>query len=83
MDVGDLPDFVSTGNALMYADDTTLYCIGPNVEHVVSNLNSVMDQISLWSMGNKLKLKLSQPANTEAKILRRTPFIGPIQLWFC
>ena len=50
MDVNDLPDFVSTGNALMYANDTTSYCIGPNVERVVSNLNSVMDQIS-WSTG--------------------------------
>ena len=50
MDVNDVPDFVSTGNALMYANDTTFYCIGPNIERVVSNLNSVMDQIS-WSTG--------------------------------
>ena len=54
---------------------TTIYCIGPNVEYVISNLNSVMDQISLWSMRNKL---IIHPANTEAMILRTTPFIGPI-----
>lgn len=74
--VNDLPDFVSTGNILMYADGTTLQCIGPNVKHVVSILNSVMDQISLWSMRNKL---IIHPAKTEAIILRITPFIGPIQ----
>ena len=35
-----------------------------------------MDQISLWSMRNKL---IIHPAKTEAIILRITPFIGPIQ----
>ena len=50
-------------DALMHAYGIILYCIGPNVEHVVSNLNSVMDQISLWSMGDKLNI---QPATTEA-----------------
>ena len=33
------------------------------MSYVVSNLNSVMDQIPLWSMGNKL---IIQPATTEA-----------------
>ena len=35
-----------------------------------------MDQISLWSLRNKL---IIHPAKTEAIILRITPFIGPIQ----
>ena len=34
--VNDLPDFVTTGDVFMYADDTTIYCTGPDVEHVIS-----------------------------------------------
>ena len=74
--VNDFPGFVSTGNVLMYANDITLYYMGPNVEHVICSMNSVMDQISLWSMRNKLTIHI---AKTDAMILRKSPFIGPIQ----
>ena len=30
--VNDLPDHIDTGDLYMYADDTTVYCIGPNVD---------------------------------------------------
>ena len=79
--VNDLPDFVTTGDVFMYADDTTIYCTGPDVKHVISNLNSVMEQISLWSMNNKL---IIHPAKTEAIILKKTPFVGPLlPILFC
>ena len=65
----------------MYADDTTIYCTGPDVEHVTSNLNSVMEQITLWSMNDKL---IFHPAKTEATILKKTPFVGPFPpIRFC
>ena len=73
--VNDLPDFVTTSDVFMYADDTIIYCTGPDVEHVISNLNSVMEQTSLWSMNNKL---IIHPAKTEAMILKKTPFVGPL-----
>ena len=30
--VSDLPDHIDSGDLYMYADDTTVYCIGPNVD---------------------------------------------------
>ena len=30
--VNDLPDHINSGDLYMYADDTTVYCIGPNVD---------------------------------------------------
>jgi hypothetical protein len=35
----DLPENVESGNVYMYADDTTLYCIGDSADEVVSTLN--------------------------------------------
>ena len=33
--VNDLPDYIDSGDLYMYADDTTVYCIGPNVDQVM------------------------------------------------
>lgn len=43
--VNDLPDHIDSGDLYMYADDTTVYCIGPNVDQVISSLNKTMKQV--------------------------------------
>ena len=52
--VNDLPESTNASKVFMYADDTTIYCTGTNVEDVVSKLNSIMDQTSLWSVKTSL-----------------------------
>ena len=37
--VNDLPDFVSKGYLFMFADDTTLYCVGKDIEGVIDMMN--------------------------------------------
>ena len=73
--VNDLPDHTDSGDLYMYADDTTVYCIGPNVDHVISSLNETMKQVLLWSVKNRLTI---HPIKTEAMILKKSTFVGPI-----
>ena len=45
----DLPDQVEDGSIVMYADDTTIYSIGQNVEQFILSLNGLMTQTSKWN----------------------------------
>ena len=73
--VNDLPDHIDSGDLYMYADDTTVYCIGPNVDQVMLSLNKTMEQVFMWSIRNQLTI---HPIKTEAMILSKTSFVGPI-----
>lgn len=59
----------------MYADDTTIYSIDPNVEQVILSPNGLVAQISKWSSLNKLTI---HPSKTEATIMKKQQFIGPL-----
>ena len=61
--VNDLPDHIDSGDLYMYADDTTVYCIGPTVDLVMSSLNKTMEQVLMWSVRNQLTI---HPIKTEA-----------------
>ena len=58
----------------MYADDTTIYCIGKSFDEVCLKLNKVFDELRLWSLRFKLSI---HPIKTEAMILTERGFIGP------
>ena len=58
----------------MYADDTTLYCVGKNFDQVCLQLNSILEQLLLWSTMNKLCI---HPIKSEVMILSKTSFTGP------
>ena len=73
--VNDLPDHVDSGDKYLYADDTTVYCISPTVDHALSSLNKTLKQILMWSNRNHLTI---HPIKTEAMILRKSAFIGPL-----
>ena len=62
---------------MMYADHTTLYTIdiGSSIDQVISSLNVMMSQISKWSSLVKLTI---HPSKTEAMILAKQQFIGPL-----
>jgi len=74
--VNDLPDHTDSGDLYMYADDTTVYCIGPNVNQVISSLNETMKQVLMWSVNNRLTI---HPIKTEAMILKKSAFVGPLR----
>ena len=57
----DLPDQVEDGSIVMYADNTTIYSIGQNVEQFILSLNGLMTQTSKWNSLKKLTTHLSKP----------------------
>ena len=64
--VNNLPDAVTEGELVMYADDTTLSVVGDNVEVVIATLNKSLTSINLWCRNNKLTIHTGK---SEAMIL--------------
>ena len=74
--INDLSDSVTEGNLELYADDTTLYFIGNNVDVVVDGLNRALSEISLWCRNNKLTIHAGK---SEAMIISHRAFCGPLR----
>jgi hypothetical protein len=74
--VNDLPLAITDGTLQMYADDTTIYLIGTNIETIITSLNSILNQIHQWCLKNRLTV---HPGKTEAMLIMNKPFTGPLQ----
>ena len=59
----------------MFADDTTIYCIGKNVEEVIDKLNKTSSELC---MSGVCALTVNT-GKTEAMILTSNGFIGPLR----
>ena len=70
----DLPEVITTATTYMYADDTTLYCIGDSIDAVIFQLNKALQELLYWSRTNSL---VPHPMKCEAMILHRGRFTGP------
>ena len=71
--VNDLPDYIDSGDLYMYVDDTTVYCVGQNVDQLITALNETMKQVLMWSVKNGLTI---HSIKTDATILRKSAFVG-------
>ena len=57
--INDLPNCTNL-NILSYADDTTFYTSGNDLNHIASKINSQLIQISGWLRANKLSLNIAK-----------------------
>ena len=71
----DLPSAVTSASIFMYADDTTVYCIGDTVDNTVTSLNRALSELNSWCLENSLT---PHSATCEAMLLTRKPHIGPL-----
>ena len=71
----DLPKAVNTATTFLYADDTTMYCVGESVDQVIATLNKALEELALWCKLNSL---VPHPKKCEGMILKRNHFIGPL-----
>ena len=55
MFTNDLPTCVVSGSVYMFADDTTIYCIGTSADEATAQLNLAMHELYSWCLANKLK----------------------------
>jgi len=58
----------------MYADDTTICCIGNSVGEVILKLNKALEELVNWRKQNSL---VPHPKKCEGMILNRKKFTGP------
>ena len=70
----DLPSAVTSGSVFMYADDSTVDCIGDTVDNTVTSLNKALTELNSWCLENSLT---PHSAKREAMLLTRRPHIRP------
>ena len=63
----------------MFADDTTIYCIGTSADEATAQLNLAMHELYSWCLANKLT---PHPGKSEAMLISRKTSIGPFSSIF-
>ena len=71
--INDLPGYINQGYVLLFADDTTFYYVGHDIEEVIDMLNNIGGQVSDWCKRNQLTIHTDK---SEAMIITRQDFIG-------
>ena len=59
----------------MYAGDTTVYCIGDNVDNDLMSLNAALTDLNKWCQDNSLT---PHSGKCKAMLLMKKPMIVPI-----
>ena len=62
----------------MYADDTTVYSIGENVDQAVAQLNKALEELHTWCLNNRLTPHPVKTVKCETFLVSRSSFVGPI-----
>jgi len=70
----DLVGSIQSGTVHMYADDTTIYCIGKSIDEVAAALNQSLNELYGWCGRNTLTVHLKK---SEYKLIHRGSFTGP------
>ena len=76
MYINDLPDHITKGDVYLFADDTTFYYVGQNIEEVVDSLNEIGIEIKQWCEKNRLTIHSDK---SEVMIITRQDFVGPLR----
>ena len=71
----DLPSAVGSGTLYMYADDTTIFCIGESADIALIQLNKALKEVYKWCLENRLT---PHPGKSEIMILSKKSIMGPL-----
>ena len=71
----DLPSSVPTGSVYMYADDTTIFCVGETAALAISQLNKSLREFYNWCQTNRLT---PYPSKSEVILFTKGTPMGPI-----
>ena len=58
--VNDLHLSINNTKHLLYADDTTIYLVGTKIKSMFSQMNEVLNNLSIWFKANKLSLNVGK-----------------------
>ena len=71
----DFPEAVTYGDLFMFADDTTIFTIGKDIDNIIPVLQSILDQVHTWCTANRLT---AHETKTETLLISRQNFTGPL-----
>ena len=71
----DLPSSVCSGTLYMYADDTTIFCIGESADIALTQLNKALKEVYDWCLENRLT---PHPGKSEIVIFSKKNIMGPL-----
>ena len=74
--VNDLPSSSKIGCIHMFADDTTIFYIGEEVEEIVHALNLILNDFKVWCYENHLTVHTGK---TMAMLISSHAFVGPMR----
>ena len=71
----DLPSAVRSGSLFMYADDTSIFCIGQSADLAIALLNKALQEVYRWCLVNRLT---PHPGKSEVMIISKKTIMGPL-----
>ena len=71
----DLPSAVRSGSLFMYADDTSIFCVGQSADLAIDLLNKALQEVYRWCLVNRLT---PHPGKSEAMIISKKTIMGPL-----
>ena len=74
--VNDLPNSSEIGRIHMFADDTTIYYIGKEVEETIDASNHILNYFRVWCCKNHLTVHTGK---TVAMLISNHAFVGPLR----
>ena len=73
--VNDFPESITSGELYMFADDTTIFTVGDNIDIIIKAMQVILDQVLSWCGANRL---IAHETKSEALLLSKQRFIGPL-----
>ena len=71
----DLPAAITMGSLFMYADDTSIFCIGESADAAIASLNRALQEVYRWCLENRLT---PHPAKSEVMLISTQAIIRPL-----
>ena len=71
----DLPSMVQSGSLYMFADDTTVFCVGDSADLAIAQLNKALHEVYTWCQNNQLT---PHPGKSEVLLLSTRYLMDPI-----
>ena len=73
--VNDFPEFITSGERYMFADDTTIFTVGDNIDIILKAMQVILENVLSWCGANRL---IAHETKSEALLVSKQRFIGPL-----
>ena len=74
--VNNLPSAITSSEVCLFADDSTFYFNGTNIEEVIDALNETGNQLTTWCCKNKLTIHAGK---SEVMLITNQNFVGSLR----